>query len=182
MGGTAKDFYEEGIRTSIKHQLAYKGPFVTGGISISDAEIEAFINNTASQEDLVDPVNSKFNHKAMNTVGTKWNESASKEEKLQQIILQKWVANFPLSTEAWAEYRRTGYPKLFPNYKNNSDGTIDTDEQIRRLIYSNNEINTNNEELQNGIKILNQENTSAKFSGDLGGTRVWWDQAGKGNF
>ena len=95
----------------------------------------------------------------MNNVGTKWNESGSNEEKLQQIIIQKWIANFPLSTEAWAEYRRTGYPKLFPNYINNSDGTIDTNEQIRRLIYSNNEVNTNNAELQNGIQLLNQENT-----------------------
>lgn len=181
MGGSAKDLYEEGIRTSIKHQLSYKGSFA-GITSISDADIEAYINSTATQEDLVDPVNSSYNYKAMNTVGTKWNESASNEEKLQQIILQKWVANFPLSTEAWAEYRRTGYPKLFPNMINNSNDQIDTDEQIRRLIYSNNEINTNNAELQNGIVLLNQENTSSKFTGDCGGTRVWWDQAGKGNF
>lgn len=181
MGGSAKDLYEEGIRTSIKHQLSYKGSFA-GITSISDADIEAYINSTATQEDLVDPVNSSYNYKALNTVGTKWNESASNEEKLQQIILQKWVANFPLSTEAWAEYRRTGYPKLFPNMINNSNNTIDTDEQIRRLIYSNNEINTNNAELQNGIVLLNQENTSSKFTGDCGGTRVWWDQAGKGNF
>ena len=49
----------------------------------------------------------------MNTLGVKWDEGASKEEKLQRIITQKWIANFPLSCEAWAEYRRTGYPKLF---------------------------------------------------------------------
>lgn len=181
MGGTAKDLYEEGIRTSIKHQLSYKGSFA-GITSISDDVIEAYINSTATQEDLVDPVNSRYNHKAMNTVGTKWNESASNEEKLQQIILQKWIANFPLSTEAWAEYRRTGYPKLFPNLVNNSNNTVDTDEQIRRLIYSKDEVNTNNAEMQKGITLLNQENTSTKFSGDIGGTRVWWDQAGKGNF
>ncbi len=181
MGGTAKDLYEEGIRTSIKHQLSYKGSFA-GITSISDDVIEEYINNTATQEDLVDPVNSSYNHKALNTVGTKWNESASNEEKLQQIILQKWIANFPLSTEAWAEYRRTGYPKLFPNLVNNSNNTVDTDEQIRRLIYSKDEVNTNNAEMQNGITLLNRENTSTKFSGDIGGTRVWWDQAGKGNF
>ena len=44
----------------------------------------------------------------MNTVPVKWNDGASNEEKLQRIITQKWLANFPLSTEAWAEYRRTG--------------------------------------------------------------------------
>lgn len=181
MGGSAKDFYEEGIRTSIKNELSYKGSYA-GVTSISDAEIEAYVNGTSTQEDFIDPVDSKYSIKAMNDVPAKWDESASNEKKLQRIILQKWIANFPLSTEAWAEYRRTGYPVLFPNYANDSNGTIDTDEQIRRLIYSNNEINTNNEELQNGITLLNQENTSSKFSGDIGGTRVWWDQAGKGNF
>ena len=117
----------------------------------------------------------------MNTIPVKWNDGASNEEKLQRIITQKWIANFPLSTEAWAEYRRTGYPKLFPNRVNSSNGTIDTDEQIRRLIYSNIEINTNNIELQKGIELLNQE-ASSSFKGDIGGTRVWWDKANVGNF
>ena len=38
----------------------------------------------------------------------KWDESASNEEKLERIITQKWLALFPLSTEGWAEQRRTG--------------------------------------------------------------------------
>lgn len=181
MGGSAKELYEEGIRLSIKNELKYKGIYA-GVNSISDAEIEAYINGTTTQTDFVDPVDAQNNIKAMNTVPVKWNDAASNEEKLQRIITQKWIANFPLSTEAWAEYRRTGYPKLFPNRVNSSDGTIDTNEQIRRLIYSEVEINTNNDELQKGIQILNQENSSGKFTGDIGGTRVWWDKASVGNF
>lgn len=181
MGGTAKELYEEGIRLSIKNELKYKGIYASVN-SISDAEIEAYINGTTTQTDFVDPVDAQNNIKAMNTVPVKWNDAASNEEKLQRIITQKWIANFPLSTEAWAEYRRTGYPKLFPNRVNSSDGTIDTNEQIRRLIYSEVEINTNNDELQKGIQILNQENSSGKFTGDIGGTRVWWDKANVGNF
>lgn len=181
MGGSAKELYEEGIRLSIKNELKYKGIYA-GVNSISDAEIEAYINGTTTQTDFVDPVDVQNNIKAMNTVPVKWNDAASNEEKLQRIITQKWIANFPLSTEAWAEYRRTGYPKLFPNRVNSSDGTIDTNEQIRRLIYSEVEINTNNDELQKGIQILNQENSSGKFTGDIGGTRVWWDKASVGNF
>lgn len=34
MGGAAKDFYEEGIRTSIKHQLAYKGSLLVSLLSL----------------------------------------------------------------------------------------------------------------------------------------------------
>ena len=181
MGGNAKELYEEGIRLSIKNELKYKGVYA-GVTSISDEEIDAYINGTTLQADFVDPVDAQNSIKAMNTVPVKWDESASKEDKLQRIITQKWIANFPLSTEAWAEYRRTGYPKLFPNRVNSSNGTIDTDEQIRRLIYSEVEINTNNDELQKGIQILNQENSSPNFSGDIGGTRVWWDKANVGNF
>ena len=181
MGGSAKELYEEGIRLSIKNELKYKGVYA-GVASISDAEIDAYINGTTLQDDFVDPVDSQNSIKAMNTVPVKWDESASNEDKLQRIITQKWIANFPLSTEAWAEYRRTGYPRLFPNRVNSSNGTIDTDEQIRRLIYPDVEINTNNAELQKGIQILNQENSSSKFTGDIGGTRVWWDKANVGNF
>ena len=30
-----------------------------------------------------------------------WEESAPFEEKLERIITQKWIANFPLGFEAW---------------------------------------------------------------------------------
>ena len=182
-GGTAQQWYEDGIRTSIKNEVAYKGIEVLAGVtSVSDAEIDAYINGTTLQEDFVDPVDSQNSIKAQNDVCVKWDEGASNEQKLQRIIIQKWIANFPISCEGWAEYRRTGYPKFYPNRVNLSNGTIDTDEQIRRLIYSDNEINTNNAELQKGIELLNQENSSSKFTGDIGGTRVWWDKANVGNF
>lgn len=182
-GGTAQSWYEDGIRTSIKNEVAYKSIEVLAGIkSVSDDQIEAYINGETLQNNYEDPVNSENNIEAQNDVCVKWDENASNEEKLQRIIIQKWIANFPISCEAWAEYRRTGYPRLFPNRVNLSNGTIDTDEQVRRLIYSDNEINTNSVEMQNGIQLLNQENSSTKFSGDIGGTRVWWDRADKGNF
>lgn len=181
MGGSAKELYEDGIRVSIKNELKYKGVYA-GVTSITEDEINAYINGTTTQIDFVDPVDSRNSHVAMNTVPVKWNDGANNEDKLQRIITQKWLANFPLSTEAWAEYRRTGYPKLFPNRVNSSDGKIDTNEQIRRLIYSEVEINTNNIELQKGIGLLDSENSSTKFKGDIGGSRVWWDRADKGNF
>ncbi len=181
MGADAQQLYEEGIRVSIQNELKYKKAYANIA-SISEEEINKYINGTSKQLDYVDPADSKNNIKAMNDVSVKWDAKASKEEKLQRIIIQKWIANFPLSTEAWADYRRTGYPKLFPNRVNSSDGTIDTNEQIRRLIYNNVEINTNNAELQKGIELLNKENSSSKFKGDIGGTRVWWDKQGAANF
>ena len=39
-----------------------------------------------------------------NTVAVAWNDN-NEEENLQRIITQKWIANYPLGLEAWAEYR-----------------------------------------------------------------------------
>lgn len=181
MGGTAKELYEQGIRTSIKNELAYRGSYA-GIKAISEDAISQYINGTAGQDDFIDPINDENSIQAMNTLGVKWDEGASNEEKLQRIITQKWLANFPLSNEAWAEYRRTGYPKLFPVRVNASNGNVDTDEQIRRSLYSSIAYDTNEMELMKGIELLNQENSSKKFKGDIGGTRVWWDRADKGNF
>ena len=52
-----------------------------------------------------------------------WN-SLDPELQLEQIITQKWIANFPLGHEAWAEFRRTGYPKLAAAPVNRSGGDV----------------------------------------------------------
>ena len=78
MGGSAKDLYEEGIRLSIKNELKYKGVYA-GITSISDEEIDAYINGTTTQIDFVDPVDAQNSIKAMNTVPVKWNDGASNE-------------------------------------------------------------------------------------------------------
>lgn len=177
MGGTAKNFYEQGIRTSIKNEYKYLSSSLSNPQAIADATIAQYINGELgrSQNNYVDPADASNNYAAMNTLSVKWDDAASNEQKLQRIITQKWLANFPISNEAWAEFRRTGYPKLYPVKNNLSDGTIDTNKQIRRLIYSNVEYNTNKTELDKGIGILGGP--------DNGGTQVWWDtNAGVSNF
>ena len=181
MGGSAKDLYEQGIRVSIKNELKYRGSYA-GVAAISTEDIDAYISGTTGQDNFVDPVDNANSINALNTLGVKWENATNPEEQLQLIITQKWLANFPLSNEAWAEYRRTGYPKLFPVRVNESNGSVSTDEQIRRSIYGSNAYDTNEAELMKGIQILDQENSSTKFKGDIGGTRVWWDRADKGNF
>lgn len=182
VGGTAKDFYEQGIRLSIKNELAYKGSFA-GIDNISDADIEAYLNGTTGQADNVDPGSTTRNAAAVNTLGVKWDDGASNEDKLARIQTQKYIALFPLSNEAWAEQRRTGYPKFFEAMVNKSNGAVDTQEGVRRVIYSSNAYDTNAAGVAGGIEILNKENTSKKgISGDKGGTHVWWDNANKGNF
>lgn len=183
IGGTSvKDLYEQGIRLSIKNELAYKGSFA-GIENISDADIDAYINGTTGQANYVDPGNSEHNCAAVNTLGVKWDDAASKEDQLARIQTQKYIALFPLSNEGWAEQRRTGYPKFFVALVNKSNGAVDTQEGVRRVIYSSNAYDTNAEGIKGGIELLDKENTSKKgISGDKGGTHLWWDNANKGNF
>ena len=96
--------------------------------------------------------------------------------------MQKWIANFPLSSEAWADYRRTGYPKLFRPKMNMDNSNIDTELGPRRLIYSETELNANTAEVNKGIELLKAESSEVKGSGDTGGTRLWWDVKDKDNF
>lgn len=179
---SVQSLYEEGIRLSIKNELAYKGSFA-GITSISDAEIDDYINGTTHQADYVDPGNSANNAKAVNLLGVKWDNSASKEDQLARIQTQKYIALFPLSNEAWAEQRRTGYPHFFVALVNKSNGAVNTAEGVRRVIYSSNAYDTNAKGVEGALKLLDQENTSKNgISGDKGGTHVWWDNANKGNF
>ncbi|MDM1293796.1 SusD/RagB family nutrient-binding outer membrane lipoprotein [Sphingobacterium sp. N143] len=160
-GGTAQSLYEKGIETS----FAQWG--VTAGLS-------TYLNdNTSKAAAYVDPFNAKNNAAAPSSLTIKWDEGATKEEKLERIITQKWLAIFPEGQEAWSEFRRTGYPRLFPVVVNNSAGLIDSKVQIRRLPFPQNEYNTNGAEVQAAISLLGGP--------DNGGTRLWWD-VNKGNF
>lgn len=179
---SVQSLYEQGIRLSIQNELAYKGSYVSD-YTITDADITAYINGTTHQADYVDPGNSANNCAAVNKLCVKWDENASKEDKLARIMTQKYIALFPLSNEAWAEQRRTGYPAFFVALVNKSNGAVDTEEGVRRVIYSSNAYDTNESGVNGGIELLNNENTSKKgISGDKGGTHVWWDNANKGNF
>jgi hypothetical protein len=84
---------------------------------------------------------------------------------LQQINTQYYIATFMDEYEAWANWRRSGFPVLTPvNYFGNvTNGTIP-----RRFTYPLNEA------------AVNAENYSAAVAGLTGGdkmtSRVWWDK------
>lgn len=157
--GDAKIDYETGIQVSMTQW----------GVSSS-----SYINDgTNTQAAYVDPKNPLNNSPALSTATIKWENSLTNEQKLEKIITQKWIAIFPEGQEAWTEYRRTGYPKLFPVVNNKSGGTINTVIQVRRLAYPQNEYKTNTTAVNNALQLLG--------GADNGGTRVWWDIE-RGNF
>lgn len=199
---SVQSLYEQGIRASINAEVDYRGSYV-GITSIDNSEIDAYINNdTDTQIDYVDIVAHADpsllgstdpacnDREGLNDLCVAWDESATDEQKLQRIITQKYIANFPLSVESWAECRRTGYPILFKGRVNESQNTngfsgyaVDTQEGVRRVIYSSTCYDTNAAAMPGAIDILNSENTSQTGkTGDVGGTRVWWDNALEDNF
>lgn len=128
-------------------------------------------NDSSTARPYIDPQNPVNNVPAgsshLSTITIKWNDNATLEQKLERIITQKWIAMFPEGQEAWSEFRRTGYPKLFPVVINNSNNTISTEKFIRRLPMPQIENMTNPEAVNRAITTLKGP--------DNGGTPLWWD-------
>jgi hypothetical protein len=161
MGGTAGEFYNQGIAFSLAQY------------SLSN-NYNSYINDSTSTfSDYTDPKNSANNFTKSSSITIKWDENAVSEEKLERIITQKWIALFPDGQEAWSEFRRTGYPKLLPVVVNYSGGTISSTEFVRRVPYPDDEYLTNPYGIEGGLILLG--------GADTGGTRLWWDKGG-GNF
>lgn len=154
MGGTAKNLYEAGVRMS----------FEENGAGNADSYLA---DNNSTPKNFVDNVGSD-SYTFSTTVTPAWKESGDFESKLERIITQKWIAIFPDGPEGWSEYRRTGYPKLIPVVTNSSNGTIDTNLQVRRLPFPETEKTNNAAGVASGVTALG--------GADTGGTKLWWDK------
>jgi len=161
--GDAGTNYNTGITTSMNQY----------GIGTTAAT--AYITNTTlTQQPYTDPKsevagqnNVLTGSPYLSTIPVAWNSADAFQTMLQKIITQKWIAMFPEGEEAWAEFRRTLYPTLFPVVVNNSGGTISTTEFIRRLPFASDEYSTNPVGTQGAITLLGGP--------DNGGTPLWWD-------
>lgn len=168
----AQQLYEEGVRLSFEER----------GASGADVYLA---DNSSKPAPYVDPLNWHSASGRQSEITIAWEapvEDASdtdlaavRERNLERIITQKWIAIFPLGTEAWCEYRRTGYPRLLPAVEDKSGGTVDIKYGARRLPYPIEEYQRNNANLQTAIQTLDSEQRNGNRSGDGMGTRVWWD-------
>lgn len=156
----AKEYYEQGIALSFEERGA-------SGVQ------EYIANGTDTPELYIDPLGTYSAEKKMSECKIAWSNSGDEEENLEQIITQKWIAIFPLGNEAWAEYRRTGYPKLLPAVQNLGPDRIDLDRHARRLVYPVEEYTSNGVNLTEAISILGRESVSGNT--DAMSTRLWWD-------
>jgi hypothetical protein len=72
---------------------------------------------------------------------------------MEKIIYQKYLALTGVaSTEAWDDYRRTGYPRFAPSLQSTSTRT---DDLPTRLLYPQTEITTNLDNIPQGISQFN---------------------------
>ena len=163
MGGTAQFFYERGIRNAY-----IEDPLVAMGFPY-ESLIDAYMMQEAPVEYVqVDPMGDGADWPSVTTIGVKWNEGDDNETKLEKIITQKYIALFPLSTEAWAEMRRTGYPKVFPVLNtDDGDGSINQGDMIRRIPW----VPTD----PVGLGMVEASGLSTLGGPDEQATRLWWD-------
>lgn len=155
MGGTAENFYNQGIRLS----------FEQWGASGAD---EYLADATSVPSTYVDPAGVNTYASTISTITVKWDDAASKEQMQERIITQKWIANWPLGNEAWADYRRTGYPHLIPVNYNLSNGGVDSEKGARRMPYPSEEYTSNTENVTNAVSTLLK-------GADNWSTKLWWD-------
>lgn len=157
MGADAETLYNRAIELSFEEHGA-------SGAStyILDAQLQPLA--------YADPLN-LYSAPQRSNITIAWEDDEEAfERNLERIITQKWIAIFPLTVEAWSEYRRTGYPRLLPVILNKSGGVIDTNKMIRRLWYPPVEYSENPVYIQEAINMLGGP--------DNGATNLWWDKKG----
>lgn len=151
MAGTAENLYREGILTSYDEY----------GLDGTDLSGEDYVTSTKT------PASFNGITPAVSDVPVAFDSGGSKEKQLEQIITQKWIAIYPDSREAWAEKRRTGYPKFY-NRLNTDNPNISVTEVPRRVPYVDGEFTTN-------ARAVNEAIANKLGGSDNGATKLWWD-------
>lgn len=150
MGITAEEGYNKGIEMSLEYWGA------------NPADIATYQQGTSTPVALPD-----FSTPPMTNIPVKW-IAGDPVKQLEQIMTQKWLALFPDGVEAWADYRRTELPKLYPVI-NSDNPDVPPSAIMRRVGFVPGEYNTNGTELTKGITLLGGP--------DKCNTRMWWDPA-----
>jgi hypothetical protein len=88
--------------------------------------------------------------------------------ELQQINTQYWIASFLNGPEAFANFRRSGFPALTPNpYGQPTNPDVPNGTFIRRLTYPTSELSINTTNVNAAITSQGADKLS---------TRIWWDK------
>jgi len=142
--------------------LADAGERAIGGVPAGDSEMH-YQNGVRAAMKMYTPFDASFavTDAAVDNYLSARPYPADKDGRLKAIGTQLWLSKFLNWWEAWADWRRTGYPVLTPvNYPGNvTGGTIP-----RKLRVPSQEVATNATNFQAGGTLPNSPTT-----------RVWWD-------
>lgn len=147
MGAGAKELYNQGIQTSMEQW----------GITSASQYISSAKRPAAPQD----------YHKSPAVANTPIAWSSLPDEQREQIGVQKWLAIFPDGMEAWAEFRRTGFPTMY-RVLVSENPDLPTGSFINRMPYPLTEETSNMTELEKGRALLGGPDNAA--------TKVWWDK------
>lgn len=161
MGGTPQQFYESAIRLSFLREFRMESDYYYMVYMQLDKP------KPVTYIDYYDRDNDYSKEENLVQVGNKWDEADTNERKLERIITQKYIANYPMSLESWTDIRRTGYPRQMPLVYDAGDhstrGGI-----IRRIPFQLDGSVSAGDVYATGVPALGGE-------GDYQGTRLWWD-------
>ncbi|MCG2615217.1 SusD/RagB family nutrient-binding outer membrane lipoprotein [Terrimonas sp. NA20] len=88
--------------------------------------------------------------------------------ELEQINTQYWISSFLNGPEAFANFRRTGFPALTPNpYGQPNNPDVPNGTFIRRLTYPTSEL---------AVNTANLNEATDRQGADKLSTRIWWDK------
>ena len=150
--GTAQSYYNDGITASLDRW------------GIKDA---AVISNYISGTSLPIALGDINNTPALTNIPVAF--AATIAQQREQVGTQKWLALYPYSPEAWSEFRRTGFPKLYPRLNSgNTDSPATDPASVRRTTYPPIEAAVNPQGLASGVSKLG--------GADKTSTKVWWNQ------
>ncbi|AWK06402.1 SusD/RagB family nutrient-binding outer membrane lipoprotein [Flavobacterium crocinum] len=156
MGGDAKTLYETGIRLSLAQWNITDAAVVNAYINGSTLPTLPNILTLYPTLDLQDiPVK----------LPVAWSSSVANQRT--QIAVQKYLAIFPESWEAWADLRRSDAKVIYPVLNTDNPDAGVGKSLMKRIIYTTNEYSSNKAAVEDGIVKLG--------GADSGGTRLWWD-------
>lgn len=188
VGGTAGNYYEMGIAKSFNSE-GLSGLVDYLPQRAADCPPIAYVDYWDDQYSVPAEVACPA------PLGVEWDASLTQEQQLEMIITQKYIANYPLSLEAWSDHRRTGYPRMMPNVSDDvgdssipphdwraPDGKPQPDLFIHRIPFVRSSSVSLDDIRNTALPALAAEDGSLFSGKDYQAAHIWWDVVGKGNF
>lgn len=124
--GSADQYYEAGIKGSMSFLDRYTPASYNHGMPLTESYIDSYLTSVKL--------------------------SGSEDNKIKQIITQKYIAGFlqDVDYNAWYENRRTGYPEFTLNTSTNLN--LPTNKFPKRWMYPQDELNYNTDNLETAVQ------------------------------